>query len=85
MDAPYKLIAHPAEEKQPRIPFYGYTVEDPDGKEVSHASKVVITIDPDKNTYATMTLHLKWIDQHEDVKERILENLPVEFEVREGE
>ena len=80
----YKLIAHPALEKQPRIPFYGYTVEDPEGNEITHIKKITFTIDPDKGVFGKLTIYREFLEPDDiTVTSDLIEDVEAEIEIRE--
>ena len=83
MNKPYKLIAHLPEEKVAILPFYGYTIEDPDGNELGQFTKAVFTVEPDKAHCGKLTLYRKTIDKNDKIHEDVLENVDAEIEVRQ--
>jgi len=80
----YKLIAYLPEDRESRVPFYGYTVEDENGKELGSFTKVVFTLDPDKEMFGKLTLHRKYVEEG-ILKEEILENVDAEIDVRNSD
>ena len=71
MNKPYKLIAHLPEEKVAILPFYGYTIEDPDGNELGQLTKAVFTVEPDKAHCGKLTLYRKTIDKNDKTYQRM--------------
>lgn len=82
MTKPYKLIAHLPEDKVAILPFYGYTVEDPEGKELGSFTKAVFTLEPDRVFCGKLTLYRKWVDKDGKLQEETIEDVDAEIEVR---
>lgn len=76
MKKPYKLIAHLPMDKVATLPFYGYSIEDPEGNIIDRFNKIVLKIEPHKAPCARMTVY---------TDERIITNVDAEIEIRKPE